>query len=145
MPPSPTTAPWVLEIEDPASVRPELLRPLASPNSGEGCAVLAVPLTPAGGRRACSLSLRVRAERARERTRLPARDTVEPRHRGRPVDVDWALLARRALRPQAQPWDRVTIVVVSTCTVIGVWLGALAPPSSPVSAPSAAGALHSRR
>jgi hypothetical protein len=144
MPPSPPTAPWVLEIEDPASVRPELLRPLGSRSPGQGHAALAVPLTPAGGRRACSLTFRVRADRAREWARLPTRDSVEsPRHRGRPADVNWALLARRTLRPEARPWDRVTIAVVSTCTVIGVWLGALAPPSSPVSAPSAAGALHS--
>lgn len=122
MPPSPTDAPWVLEIEDPASVRLQALHtPL--PDS--------TPTTPTGGRRGCSVGLRSRVAGSRE-----------PRHRRDGVAVSWSQLALHAPRPTVRSQDRAVMAVTLICTLIGLWLGSLAPTSSPVSAPTAAGTQH---
>jgi hypothetical protein len=122
MPPSPTDTPWVVDIEDPSSVRPQLLHtPL--PDS--------TPSTPTGGRRGCPARLRSRVAGSRE-----------PRHRRDGVAVSWSQLAVHAPRPAIRTQDRAVMAVTLICTLIGVWLGSLAPASSPVSAPTAAGAQH---
>jgi hypothetical protein len=122
MPPSPLGKPWVVEIEDPASVQPGLLH-ISEP--------LAVPTTPAGGRRRCSSALRSWVSGSRE-----------PRHRRESSTLRWSQLVTRRPRRLADTRDRATVVVGLTCTVIGVWLGLLAPASSPVSAHPAAGVQH---
>ena len=122
MPTSPLGTPWVVEIEDPASVQPELLHIPTPPF---------IPTTPAGGRRRCSTGLRSWVA-----------GTREPRHRSDASAVYWPQLVPRLPRRSADARDRAVMAVGLTCTVVGVWLGMLAPASSPVSAPPAAGVQH---
>jgi hypothetical protein len=120
MPPSPNGTPWVVEIEDPASIHLELLH-IPPPST--------VPTTPAGGRRRCSAGLRSWVVGSRE-----------PRHRSDSPAVSPS--AFRLSRPSPRAVDRAVAAVALACTVIGVWLGSLAPATSPVSAPRAAGVQH---
>lgn len=122
MPPSPASTPWAVEINDPGSVHPRLL-----PTPLLDC----TPTTPAGGRRRCPAGLRIRVGGSRE-----------PRHRRDGVALSWSQLALHVPRPAVRTQDRAVVAVTLVCTLIGVWLGSLAPASSPVSAPTAAGAQH---